>query len=80
MSDVVLFVTDGCYACRGVKAQLSRRKIPYEVINITGNFEKIEEFKAKNWVNMPILKVGEDHFVGPTAALERVRAFGNTNE
>jgi glutaredoxin 3 len=75
MKDVVIYTARYCPYCASAIALLKRKKIPFEEIDIGGNWERRDEMigKANGQVTVPQIFVGSVHIGGSNElqALER---------
>jgi glutaredoxin-like protein NrdH len=61
---VTVYTTPNCVQCNATKKHLDRRGIPYEVIDLSENQDKLAEFVSMGMSTAPIVDTGSRMWSG----------------
>ena len=61
---VIVYSTPNCSQCEATGMLLGRYEIPFEKIDVSEDWRKINEFKAKGYMSFPIVIAGESEWSG----------------
>lgn len=65
MSDsVVLFSAQSCHRCKAVERHLKKYDVPFTKVMVDEDPAVAENLKARNYNELPVLKIGDDWTVG----------------
>lgn len=76
MKNVTVYSTKVCPYCMQAKALLQSLKVPFDVVDLSDNFNLRQELADKyNWQTVPMIVIGEE-FIGGYDDLKKLHDGG----
>jgi glutaredoxin len=74
---ITMYSKDFCPYCVRAKTFLTNRELPFEEIDLSGNWEEMNKMKEKwGWMTMPIIVINDGKWVGGYDDLKRLEDEG----